>query len=305
MMSVYQPGDVAQQWGRLGAIAAVLMALAILTHYSAVIAVAAVGSVRLFRMLRARDGRMALEWAALHALLAVLAALLVGLLASLLLESGFRREAVDDWLAAGFPREGYALYWLTNSLVQLIYFVDPPRLVPGALLGVLLVIGCFALRRSRGFELGQALLVASAANLLLAALRRLREAQGEGSRLRDEVPAQVLEAPPAGKALVNFHRPYSFFGGGDDLPVFDRKKLIGNTKAANTGFQYVCEPGEHVFISRAGRAAVIQANLSAGKVYDIAMDSAPGVWNDFSRSRFSPPSSLAASRENSSASKTR
>lgn len=148
----------------------VLMSLAILTHYSAVISVAAVGCVRLFQQLRGRSQRAAFDWAVLHGLLAILTTVLVWLLASSLLDSGFRRDAVGDWLAVGFPESRYIASWLGGTLAQFIYFADPPRLVPGALLGVLFVIGCLALRQRRDFELVQMFLVASGINLVLAAL---------------------------------------------------------------------------------------------------------------------------------------
>jgi len=146
-----------------------LMSLAILTHYSAVIAVAAIGCVRLFQELRAHNRSAAFDWAVVHAVLGILAGLLVWLFASFLLDSGFRRDAVGDWLAIGFPEGRYFASWLGGILAQLIYFIDPPRVVPGAVLGVLLATGCFALRQSRGFELVQMFFLASAINLLLAA----------------------------------------------------------------------------------------------------------------------------------------
>ncbi len=148
---------------------AALMSLAILTHYSAIIALGAVGCVRVFRELRARNSRVAFDLAVVHALLAIVAGLLVWLFASVLLDSGFRRDAVGEWLAVGFPEGRYLASWLGGSLAQLIYFADPPRLLPGVALGVLLGMGCFALRNRRGFELVQMYFVASGINLLLAA----------------------------------------------------------------------------------------------------------------------------------------
>ena len=89
-------------------------------------------------------------------------------------------------------------------------------------------------------------------------------------------PGELLSAPPAGKALVNFHRP-SNYAGGEDLPVFDRATLIGNTLGGSR-FQYVCDPGEHVFISKKDSVYVVQAQLQEGKVYDIVIDISMGFW---------------------------
>lgn len=56
-----------------------------------------------------------------------------------------------------------------------------------------------------------------------------------------------LLAPPKGKALINFHRP------ADGLyavscPVFHESKLIGALDSSSM-FQYVCDPGEQVFLT--------------------------------------------------------
>ncbi len=93
---------------------------------------------------------------------------------------------------------------------------------------------------------------------------------GSVNFMRKAEPNEILSAPPAGKALVNFHRP-SNFGGAVDLPIFDREKLIGNCEG-NCRFQYVCDPGEHIFIARREQVTVIQADLLSGKTYDIVVD---------------------------------
>ncbi len=90
-------------------------------------------------------------------------------------------------------------------------------------------------------------------------------------------PGELLAAPPAGKALVNFHRP-SGYGGGADLPVFDRTTLIGNS-LGKTRFQYVCDPGEHVFVARKDAVSVVQARLLGDRVYDIVIDVGMGWWS--------------------------
>jgi hypothetical protein len=79
-----------------------------------------------------------------------------------------------------------------------------------------------------------------------------------------------LTSAPSGKALVNFHRP-STFGGGATYMVFDSERFIGNTKGA-TQFQYVCDPGEHVFIGSAQKGSAIRSDLAADQVYDIVIN---------------------------------
>jgi hypothetical protein len=82
---------------------------------------------------------------------------------------------------------------------------------------------------------------------------------------------------PADKALVNFVRP-SNWGGGEDLPIFDGKKLIGNVEGKMI-FPYLTTPGEHWFIANKGHVSVVKADLKAGQVYDIAVDIAPGAFS--------------------------
>lgn len=89
--------------------------------------------------------------------------------------------------------------------------------------------------------------------------------------MREPVEGEArLTSAPAGKALVNFHRP-SNYGGGQDYEVFDRTELIGNTQG-QTLFQYVCDPGQHVFMGVADRASAIEANLVEGGVYDVVIN---------------------------------
>jgi hypothetical protein len=87
-----------------------------------------------------------------------------------------------------------------------------------------------------------------------------------------------LGAPPAGRVLVNFHRP-SNWGGGQDFPVYDRFALIGNLKGGSE-FQLVCDPGDHFFIGRADHVSCVRAHLAADRVYDIVVDVTPGAWQE-------------------------
>lgn len=80
-----------------------------------------------------------------------------------------------------------------------------------------------------------------------------------------------ISAPPAGKALVNFHRP-SNYGGAQAFPIFDGNGKMLIDIPGKTAFQHVCDPGEQVFIGWADHVTVVKANLAADKVYDVVID---------------------------------
>ena len=89
--------------------------------------------------------------------------------------------------------------------------------------------------------------------------------------MRPPEPGETaLTTPPSGKALVNFHRPSSY-GGGADFKIFDRENLIGNVRGGCL-FQYVCDPGEHVFVGTSQSTSVVRADLDADRVYDIVVN---------------------------------
>jgi hypothetical protein len=88
---------------------------------------------------------------------------------------------------------------------------------------------------------------------------------------------QRISQPPAGKALVNFHRP-SNYGGPRPIAIFsgDGKMLVDLPGASLC--QRVCDPGESVFITWADHVTVVKADLAADKIYDMMVDVSPGVW---------------------------
>lgn len=112
---------------------------------------------------------------------------------------------------------------------------------------------------------------------LAVSLPLLVLAQGCGGTLymREALPSEVLVAPPPGKVLVNVHRPSDY--GGDRLySIFDKTRFIGLTQGEQR-FQYVCDPGEHVFIgylngSVWATVSVIKADLLPDKIYDCVVD---------------------------------
>lgn len=87
---------------------------------------------------------------------------------------------------------------------------------------------------------------------------------------------EPMSEPPAGMALVVFHRP-SAWDWDDDCPIYDGTRLIGNLRGEQW-FQYPCEPGRHHFIGRAQKVSVIEATLAAGRTYDLVLDVGLGVW---------------------------
>jgi hypothetical protein len=87
---------------------------------------------------------------------------------------------------------------------------------------------------------------------------------------------QRMEQPPAGKALINFHRPSTW--GGGMYPIFDiNGKMVMDLLGA-CEFQAVCEPGENVFMGWADHVSVLKADVAADKVYDVMVDVSMGVW---------------------------
>ena len=101
--------------------------------------------------------------------------------------------------------------------------------------------------------------------------------QGCGGTLymREALPNEVLVAPPPGKVLVNIHRP-SDYGGNRLYSLFDKTRFMGLSEGEQR-FQYVCDPGEHVFIgylngSIWATVSVIKADLLPDKIYDCVID---------------------------------
>lgn len=87
------------------------------------------------------------------------------------------------------------------------------------------------------------------------------------------VPRQP--APPAGKALINVHRP-SNYGGGVKYPIFNIDGQFICDIPGGSMFQYVCDPGDMVLVGWAESVSVVKASVEANKVYDIMVDVAPG-----------------------------
>jgi hypothetical protein len=76
-----------------------------------------------------------------------------------------------------------------------------------------------------------------------------------------------LYAPPQGKSLVNFHRSLGAF----TYALYDQAGTFLCDAPPYGEFQYVCDPGEQVFIGwiLQSPVSVVQAELAPNKVYDI------------------------------------
>ena len=89
-------------------------------------------------------------------------------------------------------------------------------------------------------------------------------------------PATSQNTPTPNKALVRFMRP-SGMGFAINFNVMDGTKVIGNS-VAKSQFDYLTEPGRHLFVSTAENKVFLEADLEPGKVYYIVTRVYPGAW---------------------------
>lgn len=87
---------------------------------------------------------------------------------------------------------------------------------------------------------------------------------------------QTMLAPTEGKALVRFMRP-SGFGFAINFNIWDGEKVIGNS-VAQSQFDYLADPGKHLFVAVAENQAFLEADLEAGKTYYILTQVRMGAW---------------------------
>jgi len=90
-------------------------------------------------------------------------------------------------------------------------------------------------------------------------------------------PTAKLDAPPAGKALINLH----YLNNGpktSGYPLFDgHGKLIGHIRS-HTLHQVVVDPGDHYFLSHDGTIGALKVTATAGNVYDAIADYTSFYW---------------------------
>ncbi len=90
------------------------------------------------------------------------------------------------------------------------------------------------------------------------------------------IPTAVLLEPTEDKALVRFMRP-SGYGFAINFNILDGEKVIGNS-VAKSQFDYLTEPGKHLFIAIAENKVFLEADLEAGKTYYVFTRIYTGAW---------------------------
>lgn len=89
-------------------------------------------------------------------------------------------------------------------------------------------------------------------------------------------PSGSLLRPSDNKAVVRFMRP-SGMGYAVNFQIWDGSRVIGNSVAKGQ-FDYLADPGEHLFVAVAENKAFVEANLEAGKTYYIITQVKMGAW---------------------------
>jgi len=89
-------------------------------------------------------------------------------------------------------------------------------------------------------------------------------------------PSVSQLAPTQDKALVRFMRP-SGIGFAVNFNMLDGEKVIGNS-VAKSQFDYLANPGHHLFISISENKVFLEAELAPGKVYYVITRIYPGAW---------------------------
>ncbi len=89
-------------------------------------------------------------------------------------------------------------------------------------------------------------------------------------------PTETLLSPTKEKAVVRFMRP-SGFGFAINFNIWDGDKVIGNSVAKGQ-FDYLADPGKHLFVAVAENKTFLDAELEAGKVYYILTQVKMGIW---------------------------
>ena len=89
-------------------------------------------------------------------------------------------------------------------------------------------------------------------------------------------PTLILLQPTEDKALVRFMRP-SGFGFAINFNILDGTSVIGNGVAISQ-FDYLADPGKHLFIGTAENKVFLEADLEAGKTYYVITKIYPGIW---------------------------
>jgi hypothetical protein len=89
-------------------------------------------------------------------------------------------------------------------------------------------------------------------------------------------PSETLLSPTKEKALVRVMRP-SGIGYAINFNIWDGGKVIGNS-VAKSQFDYLTDPGKHLFVAIAENKTFLEAELEAGKTYYILTQVRMGMW---------------------------
>ena len=89
-------------------------------------------------------------------------------------------------------------------------------------------------------------------------------------------PTETMLSPTKEKAPVRFMRP-SGYGSAAEFNIWDGENLIGNS-VAKSQFDYLADPGEHLFVAVAENKVFLEADLEAGKTYYIITRVYMGAW---------------------------
>lgn len=109
--------------------------------------------------------------------------------------------------------------------------------------------------------------------LLVSVVVFLSSCAGSSKYMR---PSESLLTPPEDKAIVRFMRP-SGFGFAINFNVWDGENVIGNS-VAKSQFDYLADPGKHLFVAVAENKVFMEADLEAGKTYYVITRVYTGVW---------------------------
>ena len=75
---------------------------------------------------------------------------------------------------------------------------------------------------------------------------------------------------------MRFMRP-SALGNAINFNIWDGEKVIGNSVAKGQ-FDYLADPGKHLFVAVAENKTFLDAELEAGKIYYILTQVKMGMW---------------------------
>jgi hypothetical protein len=77
-------------------------------------------------------------------------------------------------------------------------------------------------------------------------------------------------SPPAGKTLVCIHRPRTYIGYTLYVGIWDSTNFVADLGNRHS-VAYVCEPGQHYFISLFISSSCVKVQLLPDKTYDLWM----------------------------------